>query len=131
MQLSNRRLASWSTRWAAVSAPRGPKKRATAGARAPRAAADAARVAKGGAAGWPRARGHVVPPGAFGGNKGAGNWSAGLGATIFQKYLINLSYIGYYGDYSTAANGAASIFNGSSASIADRGWVSLTFKTTF
>ena len=68
----------------------------------------------------------------FGGNKGAGNWSAGLGATVFQAYLVNLSYIGYFGDYAVnPANGAATVFNGSSASISDRGWVSLTFKTTF
>ena len=67
----------------------------------------------------------------FGGNKGTGTWSMGLGATIYQTYLVNLSYIGYYGDYSTAANGAATVFNGSSAAVADRGWMSLTFKTTF
>ena len=68
----------------------------------------------------------------FGGNKGTGNWSIGMGATIFQSYLLNLSYIGYFGGYSTAAaTGAATAFNGSSAAISDRGWVSLTFKTTF
>jgi len=67
----------------------------------------------------------------FGGNKNAGNFSAGLGATIFQTYLVNLSYIRYYGDYTTAATGAAATFNGSNAAISDRGWVSLTFKTTF
>jgi hypothetical protein len=67
----------------------------------------------------------------FGGNKGAGNWSAGIGATIFQTHLVNLSYIGYYGDHATSQTGAATVFNGSSAAIADRGWVSLTYKTTF
>ena len=68
----------------------------------------------------------------FGGNHGTGNWSVGLGATIQQKYLINLSYIGYYGNYSTAAaTGAATAFNGTSAALSDRGWVSLTLKTTF
>jgi hypothetical protein len=69
---------------------------------------------------------------AFGGSEGAGNWSAGFGATIYQKYLVNLTYIGYYGNYSTnPATGAAAIFNGSTAPVSDRGWVSLTFKTTF
>ena len=29
------------------------------------------------------------------------------------------------------STGAATTFNGSSAAISDRGWVSLTFKTTF
>jgi hypothetical protein len=68
----------------------------------------------------------------FGGNQGTGNWSVGLGATLYQKYLVNLSYIGYYGNYSTAgATGAATGFNGTSAALSDRGWVSLTFKTTF
>jgi hypothetical protein len=69
----------------------------------------------------------------FGGNKNAGNWSAGLGATIYQKYLVNLSYIGYFGSHSTAGGAlcAANCFAGPSASIADRGWVSLTLKTTF
>jgi hypothetical protein len=67
----------------------------------------------------------------FGGNKNAGSYSFGLGATVRQIYLFNLSYIRYFGDYSIGANGAATTFNGSSASISDRGWVSLTFKTTF
>lgn len=67
----------------------------------------------------------------FAGNKGAGNWSAGLGATIYQKYLVNLNYIGYFGNYTTAANGSASVFNGTNAALSDRGWVSLTLKTTF
>jgi hypothetical protein len=67
----------------------------------------------------------------FGGNENAGSYTIGLGATIRQVYLVNLSYIRYFGNYSTAANGAATTFNGSSAAISDRGWVSLTFKTTF
>jgi Protein of unknown function (DUF1302) len=68
----------------------------------------------------------------FGGNKGTGTWSVGLGATIQQTYLVSLSYIDYFGKYDTnPATGAATAFNGSSAAISDRGWVSLTFKTTF
>jgi hypothetical protein len=67
----------------------------------------------------------------FGGNKSAGNWSAGLGATIDHKYLVNLSYIGYYGKHDTDASGAATAFAGPFAGLADRGWFSLTFKTTF
>ncbi len=67
----------------------------------------------------------------FGGNKGTGTWSAGLAATAFQAYTVNLSYIAYFGKYDSAANGAATVFNGSSASVSDRGWVSLTLKTTF
>jgi hypothetical protein len=67
----------------------------------------------------------------FGGNRGTGTWSIGLAATAFQAYSASLSYIRYFGDYATGANGAATVFNGSSAAVADRGWVSLTLKTTF
>ena len=68
----------------------------------------------------------------FGGNKGTGSYSLGLGATIQQTYLVNLSYVDYFGKYDTnPATGAATVFNGSQAAISDRGWVSLTFKTTF
>lgn len=67
----------------------------------------------------------------FGGNKNAGTWSVGLGATIDHKYLVNLSYIGYYGNYDTGADGAATTFAGPFGGLSDRGWVSLTLKTTF
>lgn len=67
----------------------------------------------------------------FGGNKNAGNYSAGIGATIDHKYLVNISYIGYYGRHDTDASGAATNFAGPFSGLADRGWVSLTLKTTF
>jgi len=67
----------------------------------------------------------------FGGNEGTGNWSAGIGADILQRYRVDLRYNGYYGDYATSATGALTVPNGASASLSDRGWVSLTFKTTF
>ena len=67
----------------------------------------------------------------FGGNRGTGTWSLGLAATVFQRHAVNLSYIRYFGDYSTGPNGAAAVFNGSSAAVSDRGWVSLTLKSTF
>ncbi len=74
---------------------------------------------------------------AFGGSEGGGNWSAGIAADIYQKYRIDLKYNGYYGDYSTnptgatPAGGVMGVPNGANASLSDRGWVSLTFKTTF
>jgi hypothetical protein len=69
---------------------------------------------------------------ALGGNTGAGNYSVGVAADIYQKYKVSLLYNGYYGNYSTnPANGALAVANGTSASLSDRGWVSLTFKTTF
>ena len=67
----------------------------------------------------------------LGGNKDAGTWSAGMAADIYQKYRVQLSYNGYYGKYSQTATGAMNVANGTSASLSDRGWVSLTFKTTF
>jgi hypothetical protein len=74
---------------------------------------------------------------AFGGSKGGGNWSAGVGADIYQKYRVDLKYNGYYGNFSTdptgvtPAGGVMGVPNGANASLSDRGWVSLTFKTTF
>ncbi len=67
----------------------------------------------------------------FGGNRNAGVWSVGVGATIDHKYLVNLSYIGFYGRKDTDATGAATSFAGPFAGLSDRGWVSLTLKTTF
>jgi hypothetical protein len=77
-----------------------------------------------------------------GGSKGAGSFGIGIAADIYQKYRIDLKYVGFYGDYSTCprvgppatgtcANGAADIFNGLNATISDRDFVALTFKTTF
>jgi hypothetical protein len=73
----------------------------------------------------------------FGGSENGGNWSAGVGADIYQKYRIDLKYSAYYGNYSTTptaatpAGGVMGVPNGANASLSDRGWVSLTFKTTF
>jgi hypothetical protein len=67
----------------------------------------------------------------LGGNKGAGTWSAGVAADIYQKYRVQLSYNGYYGDYSLTPTGAMNVANGTSAALSDRGWISLTYKTTF
>ncbi len=74
---------------------------------------------------------------AFGGSEDGGNWSAGIAADIYQKYRIDLKYNGYYGNYSTnptgatPAGGVMGVPNGANSSLSDRGWVSLTFKTTF
>jgi hypothetical protein len=73
----------------------------------------------------------------FGGNEGGGNYSVGVAADIYQKYRIDLKYTGYYGDRSTdptrltPGGGVMGVANGVNAALADRGWVSLTFKTTF
>ena len=73
----------------------------------------------------------------LGGNEDGGNWSAGIAADIYSKYRIDLKYTGYFGDYSTNPTTArrrrrAGVPNGAnSVRSSDRGWVSLTFKTTF
>lgn len=55
------------------------------------------------------------------GFQGEQRWSAGLTGDIFQKYKTTLSY-----SDSWAHHGA-----GQPSSLNDRGWLSLTFKTTF
>ena len=57
--------------------------------------------------------------------------------TSIRSTAIDLKYNGYYGDYSTnptaatPAGGVLGVPNGANSSLSDRGWVSLTFKTTF
>lgn len=66
----------------------------------------------------------------FGGNQGMGNYSIGLGADIYQKYRVDLKYIDFVGRYRD--NGTAvTTQNGFTTLLKDRGFVSLTFKTTF
>ena len=67
----------------------------------------------------------------LGGSKGAGTWSAGIAADVYQKHKIQLSYNGYFGNYSTTATGAMNVPNSPFAALSDRGWVSLTLKTTY
>lgn len=66
-----------------------------------------------------------------GGNKDAGSWSLALSADIDQKHSLSLRYSGYFGHYTVAANGVVAAANGLTALLRDRGFVSLTFKTTF
>ena len=77
-----------------------------------------------------------------GGSDGAGTFSIGLGADVRQKYRFDLKYVGVFGDYSKCprspvnaqtclGNGDADIFNGVAATLSDRDFVALTFKTTF
>lgn len=66
-----------------------------------------------------------------GGNAGAGNFAIGIAADIQSQYNIALRYVGYYGDYSTAANGSMAVPKGTNAVLSDRGAVLLTLKATF
>ncbi len=69
-------------------------------------------------------------PTVFGGNQGNGNYSIGVGFDVQQKYRFDLKYINYVGRYRD--NGyAVTSQNGFTTLLNDRGFVSLTFKTTF
>lgn len=66
----------------------------------------------------------------FGGNQGLGNYSVGLSADVQQRYRFDLKYIDYVGHYRD--NGSAvTTQNGFTTFLKDRGFVSLTFKTSF
>lgn len=69
-------------------------------------------------------------PTVFGGNQGLGNWSLGLSADVQQKYRFDLKYIDYVGRYRHNATAVTSQ-NGFTAFLKDRGFLSLTFRTTF
>ena len=66
----------------------------------------------------------------FGGNQHNGNYSIGIGADVRQKYRFDLKYIDYLGDY-RSNNVAVTSQNGFTTLLKDRGFLSLTFKTTF
>jgi len=69
-------------------------------------------------------------PTVFGGNQDNGNYSVGIAADIQAKYRVDLKYIDYFGKYKD--NGTAvTAQNGFTTLLSDRGFVSLTFKTTF
>lgn len=68
----------------------------------------------------------------FGGNKNAGSYAVGVGADIFSKYKVDLKYTDFFGDLATnPATGAVTVANGSYGLLSDRGFLSLTLKTTF
>ena len=69
-------------------------------------------------------------PTTFGGNQANGNYTIGVGADIFQKYRVDLKYIDWFGRYKD--NGTAvTTQNGFTTLLEDRGFISLTLKTTF
>jgi hypothetical protein len=79
-------------------------------------------------------------PTPLGTGKGAGAWSIGAEFDIHAQYKVTLTYADYFGKLATIPNpnampGASDTIwptaaNGSGP-LRDRGWVSLTFKTTF
>jgi hypothetical protein len=66
----------------------------------------------------------------FGGNQGLGNYSIGVGADVQQKYRFDLKYIDFVGHYKDNGTAVTSV-NGLNTYLKDRGFLSLTFKTTF
>ncbi len=69
---------------------------------------------------------------AGGGNKGAGNWSIGLSFDVDQTYKIDLTYADNFAPYQLdTANGGIAATAAPYGYIKDRGFLSLTFKTTF
>lgn len=66
----------------------------------------------------------------FGGNQGLGNYTVGVSADVQQKYRFDLKYVDFVGRYKD--NGTAvTATNGLTTFLKDRGFVSLTFKTSF
>jgi len=67
---------------------------------------------------------------AFAGNQANGNFSGGIGADVGQRYRFDLKYTGFFGQYKSNGTAVTSQ-NGFTTLLKDRGFVSLTFKTTF
>src|SRR3546814_8957424 len=66
----------------------------------------------------------------LGGNQAAGHYSVGIGADIRQAYRVDRKYVDYFGrteDNGTAVTGQNSL----TSLLKDRGFIALTFKTTF
>jgi hypothetical protein len=61
----------------------------------------------------------------------SGNWSVGLSLDIYQKYKVDLTYAGYFGDVETDATGGMTQYNGLATLLKDRDNLMLTLKTTF
>src|SRR5471030_1724144 len=67
-----------------------------------------------------------------GGNRTPATYSAGLGFDLYQKYRVDLKYTDFFGALAVdPTTGAVSSSAGLMPLLKDRGFVSLTFKTTF
>ncbi|QNK01390.1 DUF1302 domain-containing protein [Dyella telluris] len=67
----------------------------------------------------------------FGGNKGMGNFSFGVGADVQQRYRFDLKYIGYVGRLAVNQVGVVTSSAGLASLLRDRNYIDLTFQTTF
>lgn len=70
-------------------------------------------------------------PAPLGAAENAGAWSVGVGLDIYAKYNVNLAYNDYYGDYVKMPGTDQIIGINGSGTLSDRGWLSLTLKTSF
>jgi hypothetical protein len=82
-----------------------------------------------------------------GGQEGGGTFGIGIAADFYQKYRFDLKYVGFYGDIQTCSQAASktpavaactglsgsdmALPNGTFATVRDRAFIALTFKTTF
>lgn len=78
---------------------------------------------------------HGTSPVTNGGNEGAGTYSIGVGLDYLAQYKVDLAYNGFFGPITTTFNpvvGANTVATSSGGTplLRDRGWVSLTFKTS-
>ncbi|MCO6056857.1 DUF1302 domain-containing protein [Pseudomonas sp. MOB-449] len=73
---------------------------------------------------------HGNSPAPLGAAEGSGSWTVGVEADIHAQYKVGLAYNDYFGDWVKNDQGQIVGSNGN-ALLHDRGWLSLTFKTTF
>jgi hypothetical protein len=82
-----------------------------------------------------------------GGQEGGGSFGIGVAADFYQKYRFDLKYVGFYGDIQSCSQAASktpavgacpglsgsdmAVPNGTNATLRDRAFIALTFKTTF
>ncbi len=67
-----------------------------------------------------------------GGNKNAGSFAVGFAFDAYQKYRFDLKYVDFFGPYATdPLTGAITTNAGITPLLKDRGFIALTFKTTF
>ncbi|MES2153392.1 MAG: DUF1302 domain-containing protein [Pseudomonadota bacterium] len=67
-----------------------------------------------------------------GGNKQAGNYAVGLAFDVYQKYRFDIKYVDFFGPFATdPVTGAITSNAGVTPLLKDRGFLALTFKTTF
>lgn len=66
-----------------------------------------------------------------GGSANTGSYSVGVAADIYQKHRVDLRYVDFFGPTQTDASGTITSSADLNALLSDRGFVSLTYKTTF